>query len=85
MLNTQFLACRNSVMLLDNQDSISLHEGNLGKANSLPYGSRLSVVNTTASEVSTASNTKDSLIYSMIAGGSPGGPGGEHIESFIFT
>lgn len=63
--------------MLDATETQSLHGGestSLSKANSLPYGSRLSMANTGAnSEVSVASTTKDSLIYNMIAGNSPAG------------
>ena len=63
-------------MLSDYQETQSLHETSLTKANSLPYGSRLSMANAGGranSEVSVMSTTKDSMIYDMIAGNSPGG------------
>ena len=62
----------NSVMIADQSDTVSLSETNLAKANSLPYSSRLSTVVSPSEANSTSSTTKDSLIYSMIAGNSTG-------------
>ena len=61
------------MMLLDQSDTISLPETSLAKANSLPYSSRMSTVVSPSEAGSSASAaTKDSLIYSMIAGNSTG-------------
>ena len=59
-------------MIADQSDTVSLSETNLAKANSLPYSSRLSTVVSPSEANSTTSTTKDSLIYSMIAGNSTG-------------
>lgn len=67
---------RNSVMLSELPDSISLSDGLAGsRNNSLPgYGSRVSVVSepTTTNHSTSSSTSKDTGILAMIAGQSPG-------------